>query len=89
VSDCFIPKAYVVRRAYDSAAQQVELLPGLRHNFPMKSTKSFKKQAEKAEAVAHRSEDTEHAERMHDLAEAFRAQAEALKAEKKKRKVRK
>jgi hypothetical protein len=55
----------------------------------MKPTKSLRKQARKAEAVAQRSEDIEHAELMHDLAEAFRAQAEALKAEKKKRKVRK
>jgi hypothetical protein len=55
----------------------------------MKPTESFRKQAGKAEAVAHRTEDTEHAERMHNLAEAFRAQAEALKAEKKKGKVRK
>lgn len=67
----------------------MELLPGLRHNFRMKPTKSLRKQAGKAEAAAYRTEDTEHAERMHNLAEAFRAQAEALKAEKKKGKVRK
>jgi hypothetical protein len=53
----------------------------------MKPTKSLKKQAKKADAIANRSADTEHAERMHNLAEAFRAQAEALKAEKKKGKV--
>lgn len=44
-----------------------------------------RKQAEKAEAAARRSEDIEHAERMHNLAEAFRAQADAPKAEKKAR----
>jgi hypothetical protein len=53
----------------------VEQLPALRYNIGMKPTKSLRKQAEKAEAVAHRSEDTEHAERMRNLAEAFRAQA--------------
>jgi hypothetical protein len=55
----------------------------------MKPTKSLRKQAEKAEAVASRSEDDEHAERMRNLAEAFRAQADALKAAKKNGKSKK
>lgn len=61
----------------------------LRYNLGMKPAKSLMKQAEKAEAVAQRSEDIEHAERMRNLAEAFRAQAEMLKAKKKKTKVKK
>ncbi|MES2027690.1 MAG: hypothetical protein V4477_00775 [Pseudomonadota bacterium] len=55
----------------------------------MKPTKSLRKQAEKAEAAARRSEDTEHAERMRNLADAFRAQADALKAIRKRGKAKK
>lgn len=60
-----------------------------RHNIGMKPTKSLRKQAEKAEAAARRSEDTEHAERMRNLADAFRAQADALKAIRKRGKAKK
>ncbi|WP_149534256.1 hypothetical protein [Tardiphaga sp. P9-11] len=67
----------------------MEQLPALRYNIGMKPTKSLRKQAEKAEAVSHRSEDTEHAERMRNLVEAFRAQAAALKAVRKKGKAKK
>ena len=68
---------------------EVEQFYAMQYKIGMKPTKSLKKQAEKAEAVAHRSEDTEHAEQMHNLAEAFRAQASALKAAKKKGKAKK
>jgi hypothetical protein len=67
----------------------VEQFPALRYNIGMKPTKSLRKQAEKAQAVAHRSEDTEYAEQMRNLAEAFRAHADALKAARKKRKAKK
>ena len=77
----------VSRRAQVSLA--VERSAALRHNIGMKPTKSLKKQAEKAESAARRSEDIEHAERMRNLAEAFRAQADALKAKKKKQKANK
>lgn len=45
----------------------------------MKPSKSLRKQAEKAEALARRSVNGEHAEQMRNLAAAFRAQANALK----------
>ena len=67
----------------------MEQLPALRYNIGMKPTKSLRKQAEKAEAAARRSEDTEHAERMRNLADAFRAQADALKAIRKRGKAKK
>jgi hypothetical protein len=55
----------------------------------VKPSKQFRKQAEKADAAAQRTDDPEHAERMRTLAEAFRAQADALKAAKKKGKAKK
>jgi hypothetical protein len=71
------------------AGTALERSAALRYNLGMKPAKSLMKQAEKAEAVAQRSEDIEHAERMRNLAEAFRAQAEMLKAKKKRTKVKK
>jgi hypothetical protein len=49
----------------------------------VKPAKSFRKQAEKAEAAAAQTDDPEHADRMRTLAEAFRAQADAIKASEK------
>jgi hypothetical protein len=45
----------------------------------VKPSKSFRKQAEKAEAAAAHSDDPEHTDRMRTLADAFRAQADAIK----------
>jgi hypothetical protein len=46
----------------------------------VKPSKQFRKQAEKAEAAAQRTEDPEHADLLRTLADAFRAQANAIKA---------